>query len=105
MCNFVCGTMPLSKALLHLHVSDDFLSGILGVVGKHLQVTISFLLSNRVLVLRPRGWGFEPHWWHCVVSLSRTHYSKLSTGSTQEDPSKSNQTKQNNIILKHFLES
>ena len=31
--------------------------------------------------------GFEPHRRHCVVSLSKTHLPKLSTGSTQEDPS------------------
>ena len=30
-------------------------------------------LSGRVLDLRPRGCGFEPHWCHCVVSLSKTH--------------------------------
>ena len=28
-------------------------------------------LSGRVLVLRPRGHGFEPHRRHCVVSLSK----------------------------------
>ena len=27
--------------------------------------------SGRVLDLRPRGCGFEPHWRHCVVSLSK----------------------------------
>ena len=35
--------------------------------------------------LRPRGLGVEPHRHHCVVSLSKTHLSLLSTGSTQED--------------------
>ena len=30
-------------------------------------------LSGRVLDLRPRGRGFEPHWRHCVVSLGKTH--------------------------------
>ena len=29
--------------------------------------------------------GCGPHWRHCVVSLSKTHVSLLSTGSTQED--------------------
>ena len=38
--------------------------------------------SGRVL---SRGHGFEPHWHHCVVSLSKTHWSLLRTGSTQED--------------------
>ena len=28
-------------------------------------------LSGRVLDLRQRGRGFEPHWRHCVVSLSK----------------------------------
>ena len=28
-------------------------------------------LSGRVLDSRPRGPGFEPHWPHCVVSLSK----------------------------------
>ena len=28
-------------------------------------------LSGRVLDLRPRGCGFEPHRHHCVVSLSK----------------------------------
>ena len=45
-------------------------------------------LSGRVLDSRLRGRGFEPHWRHCVVSLSKTHLSLLSTGSTQEDPSR-----------------
>ena len=34
-----------------------------------------------------RGRGFKPHQRHCVVSLSKTHLSLLSTGSTQDDPS------------------
>ena len=42
-------------------------------------------LSGRVLDSRPRGPRFEPHGCHCVVSLSNTHLSLLSTGSTQED--------------------
>ena len=28
-------------------------------------------LSGRVLDSRPKGRGFEPHWRHCVVSLSK----------------------------------
>ena len=47
-------------------------------------------LSGRVLDSRPRGLGIESNWHHCVVSLSRTHLSLLSTGSTQEDPSRHN---------------
>ena len=39
---------------------------------------------------RPKGPGSEPHWGHCIVSLSKTHWSFLSTGSTQEDLSRFN---------------
>ena len=28
-------------------------------------------LSGRVLDLRPRGLGFEPHWRHCIVVLEQ----------------------------------
>ena len=44
-------------------------------------------LSDRVFDSWPRGSRSEPHWRHCVVSLSKTHLSLLSTCSTQEDPS------------------
>ena len=37
---------------------------------------------------RQKDRGLEPHWYHCVVYLSKTHYSLLSTGSTQEDLSR-----------------
>ena len=30
-------------------------------------------LSGRVLDSRPKGPGFEPHWRHCVGSLSKTY--------------------------------
>ena len=45
-------------------------------------------LSGRVLDWRLRGCGFELRQHHCVVSLSKTHKSSLSTGSIQEDPSR-----------------
>ena len=32
-----------------------------------------------------KGWGFEARQCHCIVSLSKTHYTLLSTGSTQGD--------------------
>ena len=35
------------------------------------------LLSGRVLDSRPRGRWFEPHWRHCVVSLSKSIYPSL----------------------------
>ena len=47
-------------------------------------------LSGRVLDWRPGGPGFEPHRRQCVVSLSKTHLSLLSTGATQEDLSQYN---------------
>ena len=47
-------------------------------------------LSGRVLDSRPRACWFKLHQRHCVVSLSKTHLSLFSTGSTQEDPSQHN---------------
>ena len=44
-------------------------------------------LSGRVLDSRRRGRWFEPLRCHCVVSMSKTHLSLLSTGSTQDDQS------------------
>ena len=44
--------------------------------------------SGRVLYLRSRGCGFEPHKRHCIVSMSKTLNPLLGTGSTQEDPSR-----------------
>ena len=44
----------------------------------------------RVHDSRPMGRGFKPHRRHCVVSLSKTHLSLLSTGLTQEDPPQRN---------------
>ena len=35
------------------------------------QVKGAQWLSGRVLDLRPKGRRFEPHWRHCVVSLSK----------------------------------
>ena len=32
---------------------------------------------------RQRGCRFKPHWRHCIMSMSKTHLSLLSTGSTQ----------------------
>ena len=45
-------------------------------------------LSGRVLDSRSKGCGFKPHLRHCVVSLTKTLYPLLSTGSTKEDPSR-----------------
>ena len=47
-------------------------------------------LSRRVLDSRPRGCMLEPHRCHCVVFLSKIHWSLLSTGSTQDDLSRHN---------------
>ena len=35
-------------------------------------------LSGRVVDSRPRGCRLEPHWHHCVVSLSKTHLYRAS---------------------------
>ena len=43
--------------------------------------------SGIVLDSRQRGRRFKPYQCHWAVSLSKTHLSLLSTGSTQEDPS------------------
>ena len=48
------------------------------------------MISGRVLDSRPRGGGFKPHWRPCIVSLSKTDFSLLSTGSTREDQSRHN---------------
>ena len=60
----------------------------------------------------PTPLGFEPHHRHCIVSLSKTHLSLLSTGSTQEDLFRQNwkivdwdvknQIKQNKIFYSPF---
>ena len=42
-------------------------------------------LSGRVLNPRSWGCGLEPHWRHCIVSLSKTLYPLHSTGSNQEE--------------------
>ena len=49
-------------------------------------------LNGGVLDLGLRVSGSEPHRRYCVVSLSKTLYPLLSTGSTQEDPSQHNRT-------------
>ena len=40
---------------------------------------------DRVVDLGSKCHKFETHQYHCVVSLSKTLYPLLSTGSTQED--------------------
>ena len=45
-------------------------------------------LSGRELDSRLRGSMFESHRRHCIVTLSKTLYPLLSTGSTLEDPSR-----------------
>ena len=41
-------------------------------------------LSGRALDSRPKGGGLESHQRHCIVSLSKTHWSLLNTNSTQQ---------------------
>ena len=38
-----------------------------------------------VVDLRSNGFLFETHRWHCVITLSKTTYPLLGTGSAQED--------------------
>ena len=63
------------------------LDAVFNFIDHHRHILGAHWLSGRVLDSRPRGRAFEPHRRHCVVSLSKTHKSLLSTGSTQEDPS------------------
>ena len=56
------------------YLDPKFTFGIIQIITKACQV---FFFDR----------GFEPHRRHCVVSLSKTHLSLLSTGSTQEDQS------------------
>ena len=44
----------------------------------------------RVLDSGSRGCRLEPHGRLCIVSLSKTLYPLLSTGSAKEDPSRNN---------------
>ena len=44
-------------------------------------------LSGFVLDSRPRGCGFVLHWRHLNVSLNKTIYPLLRSGTTQEDRS------------------
>ena len=41
-------------------------------------------LSGRASDSGARGWGFDPHSGHRVVSLSKIHLPPKSTGNTQE---------------------
>ena len=42
---------------------------------------------------QPKDYEFETHWRHYVVSFSKTLYSLLSTGSTDEDRKSSRRLK------------
>ena len=54
---------------------DPFISVLSYVISKQVRIFQEKMgaqwLSGRVLVSRPRGCGFEPHWRHCVVVLER----------------------------------
>ena len=47
-------------------------------------------LKSASLDINKRGSEFVPHRRHCAVSLSKIVYPLLSTGSTQENPSRHN---------------
>ena len=76
------------KMFLEIHCSP-IITLCLESIGKYGDINESCegvqWLSGRVLDLRLRGCRFEPHWRHCIVSLSKTLYPLLNTGSTQED--------------------
>ena len=48
-------------------------------MGEHNGSVVECLTQDRGATV------FEPHRYHCVVSLSKTHLSLLSSGQTQED--------------------
>ena len=58
--------------------------------GKIMEFCFLISVGTLPVVEEPSGSVveiFKPHCRHCIVSLSKTHYPLLSTGSTQEDPS------------------
>ena len=95
----------LEVSFLMREVNKCKICGIYGYIRISIYGKCSKILNTRCrecsgsvveCLTRNRGAvGFEPHWGHCVVvlgvtalwSLSKTHLSQLSTGSTQEDPS------------------
>ena len=98
ICQYLC-SLPrhlsvfvfITKAFVSICVYYQGICQYLCLLPRHLSVLVftgAQWLSGRVLDSRPKGRGFEPHRRHCVVSLSKTHLSLLSTGSTQEDPSR-----------------
>ena len=44
-----------------------------------------FIQCSSFITHLVKGCGFEPHWRHCIVSLSKNINPSLVTGSTQED--------------------
>ena len=68
-----------AKTTLHTsYVRGIIKDGILTIfnvlISKYLaQSERAQWLNGRVLDSRLKGRGFEPHWSHCVVSLSKTH--------------------------------
>ena len=46
-------------------------------IQKSIEIQVAQWLSDRVLDSRRKGHGFEPHWRHCVVSLSKNNTSSL----------------------------
>ena len=78
----------LSKAIIGLHWNlSKAIIGLHWDLSKAINWGWARLLSGRVLDRRSRGCWFDPHQSHSIVSLSKTLYPLLSTGSTQEDPS------------------
>ena len=72
-------------------------------------------LSGRVLDSRPKGRGFEPHWCHCVVSLSKNINPSLVLAQPRKTRpiiterllmgrKESNQTNKTNIRICSFMQ-
>ena len=69
VCHALC--MQEVNALTRLHVCAR--SSQPWLLADAIRTKIAQWLSGRVLDSRQGGRGFEPHWRHCVVSLSKTH--------------------------------
>ena len=75
-------TLANSLLLHNLHVIEAH-----GPAGLLKTIYVVQWLCGRVLDSRSRVCRLEPHRRHCIVSLNKKVYPRLSTGSTQEDPS------------------
>ena len=73
---------------LRLHRSLCLFCQELAHIVPRVHVRSAVAHDNRLFDSISRGCEFEPHRKHCTVTLSKTLHPLLSTGSTQEDPSR-----------------